>query len=140
MERVFLNKELSRQISETGGFIPKHCYDNVFNNIGKIGSIFREEDIKVMFCYVSVGELKNIYARHACFYLDGEAIDPTITTVYGDRLSKYEVNYIPISIMTVDEYFILIAKEYRTDLTKTFEQVEEIKYKELSKHGIVLIG
>ena len=135
-----MNKCLSHELAKTGEFIPKHCYDNVFNNIGKIGSRFKDEDIRVMFGYVSVGRLKGIYTRHACFYLNDEAVDPTLATLYGDRLEDYEIDYIPFKVMTIDEYFRLLSREHNTDLFKTFKQVERIISKDFSKYGITLIG
>ena len=135
-----MNKELSKELGMTGSFIPKHCYDNVFDNIGKIGSKFKDDDIKIMFCYVSVGRMENVYTRHACFYLNGEAIDPTIATLYGESIFDNDIKYIPFKIMSVDEYFVLISREHRADLFKTFKEVEAIKSIQLLKEGIALIG
>ena len=131
---------LSKELSKKGKYIPKHCYDNIFDNIGLIGSMFQEEDIKIMFCYVSVSKLENVYTRHACYYLDGKAIDPTVVNIYKDKIEHYNVNYLPIMIMSVDEYLRLIGKEKRTGLFKTFRKVEEIKQKELTEKGMVFIG
>lgn len=134
-----MNKRLSSELAKAGNFIPKYCYDNVFNNIGCIGSKFKDEDIKVMFGYVSVG-IEGLYTRHACYYLNDEAIDPTIATVYGEKLDRCNLDYIPFKIMTIDEYFGLLSREGNTDLFRTFKHVELVKNKELAKHGIVLIG
>lgn len=140
MEKIYLNRNLSEELYHKGKYVPKHCYDNVFNNIGSVGFKFKEEDIKVMFCYVSVGNLEGLYTRHACFLLDGMAIDPTIISVYNEDIENYEINYIPIRVMSVNEYFILLSREKRTDLFKTFSVVEKLKQKELRDNGITLIG
>lgn len=140
MEKFYLNRTLSKEVYDAGNYVPKHCYDNVFNNIGSVGFKFKEEDIKVMFCYISVGNLEGLYTRHACYFLDGMAVDPTIISVYGEDIDKYEITYIPIRVVSVNEYFILLSRERRTDLFKTFSTVEKMKHKELKDNGITLIG
>lgn len=140
MDKVYLNKELSEELHNAGNYMPKHCYDNVFENIGSVGFRFKEENIKVMFCYVSVGNLENVYTRHACFYLDGMAVDPTIVSVYKEKFEEQNIEYIPFRIMTIDAYFKLLSRENNTDLIKTFSKVEKLKQDELRKNGIVLIG
>lgn len=139
-EKVYLNTTLSKELSRKGEYTPKYCYDNIFENIGLIGSRFQEEDIKIMFCYVSVLDSTNLYTRHACYYLDGEAIDPTIVNAYKDNTERYNVSYLPIMIMSVNEYLKLISKEKRTDLFKTLRKVEEVKQKKLVEKGVVFIG
>ena len=138
MEKIYLNKELSKELYDKGKYVPKHCYDNVFDNISSVGSRFIEEEIKIMFCYVSVGGLKNIYTRHACYYLEGMAIDPTIISVHKESI--YDLDYIPFRVISVNEYFVLLSREGRTDLFKTFREVEGLKYKELRENGITIIG
>lgn len=141
MEKVLLNKSLSKELAEKGRFVPKHCYDNVFDNLPIIGSEgFAKLNFKIMFAYVSICGAENLYTRHACYYLDGEAVDPTIVNVYRDNLESYDIKYIPIRIMTVNEYLYLLSREHRTDLFKTFRKVEEIKHKEIYEHGLVLLG
>ena len=102
--------------------------------------MFQEDDIKIMFCYVSVLNNTNIYTRHACYYLNGEAIDPTIVNAYKDNTERYNVSYLPIVIISVNEYLKLISKEKRTDLFKTLRKVEDIKQKTLSEKGVMFIG
>lgn len=140
MEKIYLNKELSKELYDKGKYVPKHCYDNVFDNIGSVGRRFMEEEIKIMFCYVSVsiGGLKNIYTRHACYYLEGMAIDPTIISVHKESI--YDLDYIPFKVMSVNEYFDLLSREGRADLFKTLREVEELKQGELRENGIALIG
>ena len=140
MDKVYLNKEISRQLHDMGKYIPKHCYDNIFDNISIIGSKFKEEEIKIMFCYVSIVGIEGLYTRHACYYLDGMAIDPTIVSVYRDDFKNSDIHYLPFKIMTVDEYFVLLAREHNTSLFRTFSTVEKIKQRELVEHGITLIG
>ena len=135
-----MNRILSEELYNAGNYVPKHCYDNVFNNIGSVGFRLKEEDIKVMFCYVSVRNLEGIYTRHACFCLDGMAIDPTIISVYKDEIEDYNISYIPIRVISVNEYFILLSREHRIDLFKTFSEIERMKHKELRDNGITLIG
>lgn len=140
MEKIYLNKELSIELYDKGNYVPKQCYDNVFDNIGSVGFRFKEEDIKVMFAYVSIINLEKLYTRHACFYLDGMAIDPTLVSVYGENIDKYDTHYIPFRIMSVNEYLKLVAREHRADLFKTFKVVESLIHKELREYGITLIG
>lgn len=145
MKKIYLNKELSieiydKEIYDKGKYTPKHCYDNVFDNIGSVGFRFKEEDIKVMFSYVSILSLEKTYARHACFYLDGMAIDPTLVSVYGEDIDWCNTHYIPFRILTVNEYLKLVAREHRADLFKTFKVVENLRRKELKGYGITLIG
>lgn len=138
MEKIYLNQRESVELYEKGNYVPKRCYDNVFDHIGSVGCMFLEEDIKVMFCYVKV--LEGLYTRHACYYLDGMAVDPTIVAVYRGNVENCKVDYIPIKIMSVDEYLKLISREHRTDLFKTFRLVEKIKQEELQESGITIIG
>ncbi|MFJ7982330.1 hypothetical protein ACIQ1D_18890 [Lysinibacillus xylanilyticus] len=138
MEKIQLDKELSAQLYKEGKYIAKHCYDNVFDNISSVGFKFKE-DLRIMFCYVSVG-IEGLYTRHACYYIDGMAVDPTFVDVYEDKFVEAKVDYIPFKIMTVDEYFDLLDEEEFADLFKTLAFFEKMKRKELEKNGIVIIG
>lgn len=140
MKRIKLNTQKSIESYESGNFFPRQCYDNVFENVGSMGFKYKEEDLKIMFCYMSIEYLENVYTRHVCYYIDGMAIDPTIVSVYKDKVWEKDVEYIPIKIMTVDEYFILLSREGRTDLVDTLLVVEKIVQKELIKDEIMVIG
>lgn len=140
MRKIFLNNELSMELNETGKYIIGSCYDNVFDNISQVSTMFKERDLKVMFCYMSVGKYKNIYTRHACFYLDGEAVDPTIAKLHGDSLPYQEVTYIPFKLLSVDEYFDLASHELRTDINRSLIEAEGMTRKELGENGLIIIG
>lgn len=141
MQKVLLDVNFSKKLSEQGSFIPKHCYDNVYNNLNiLVNEDFLELDFKVMFAYVSVSKLKNVYTRHACFYINGKAVDPTVFNIYKERVTEYDVHYLPIKIMTINEYLILLSREGRTDLFKTLSKVEEIKHKDYFVDGAICIG
>ena len=141
MEKILLDVETSKHLGTNKEFTPKHCYDNVYNNIGALANEeYKNKEAKVMFAYVSVSKLENIYTRHACYYIDGKAVDPTVLNIYGDKVENYNVHYLPIAIVSVDEYFKLLSREGRTDLFKTLSKVEEIKQKEYIKNGALFIG
>ena len=141
MGKVLFDLEKSEKLSSLGVFTPKCCYDNVYNNLNILAKDeFKNFEIKVMFAYVSVSELKNIYTRHACYYIDGKAVDPTVYNIYKEKAEDYDIHYLPIMIMSITEYLTLLGREYRTDLFKTLESIEHIKQKKYSENGVIFIG
>lgn len=141
MQKVLLDVSFSEKLSEQGSFIPKHCYDNVYNNLNiLVNDDFVKLDFKVMFAYVSVSKLKNVYTRHACFYINGKAVDPTVFNIYKERASEYDIHYLPIKIMSINEYLMLLSRDGRTDLFRTLSKVEKIKQRNYFGDGAICIG
>lgn len=139
MEKITLNYELSKELYNKGEYTVNYCYDNVFQNSGVVGN--RYPEMKVMFCYLSVGSIVGLYTRHACFYFNGEAVDPTILDSYeksGKTLNRIE--YIPFKIMSMDEYFQLIAKEKNTGLYRVLSRIEMDEIRKLNEQGLTVIG
>lgn len=105
MKTYYADKELNEKYYPMfeDDIMKQECYDNTFSNVHHMN--LHEKDLKVFIGFVQIFAGHNLYTRHACYLVGDKIIDLTLMKTRGsfDKLEGCE--YVPLSVMTVDEYF-----------------------------------
>ena len=118
------------------------CYDNTLEYLYEM--LRYEKDLKVFFGWVQVFRGQDLYVRHACYLVGDRILDLTLMKK-GDFSNIADCEYVPIKIMTPEEYGEMIEIEAtkhsgRSDLMGVLRKIELPLMKEMMNQGKSTLG